>query len=186
MKIVTRIVWVVSILMLVQACSGIKASQDFDQGDDFSGLKSFSWKPNENNEYGISGNDLLARRIVTAIENNLIAKNYIKADSGKADFYVSYHASVEQKISSSNLSTSMTLGRSSSGRRYRGMGISTGSDIEAYDQGKLLIDVTDVATNKLVWRGVSTQRVVGHSTAEKTTELINATVEKVLLQFPSR
>jgi hypothetical protein len=184
MKIVTRIVCTVFILIGIQACSGIKVSQDYDQGYDFSELKTFAWKPNENSEYGITGNDLVKERIITAIEKNLLAKNYIQTGSGKPDFFISYHVTVEQKISSSDVSGGIAMGRSSRGGRYRGAGISSGSEVEAYDEGRLLIDVTDVVSNRLVWRGVSTQRVSGHSDPEKSTVLINETVEKMLLQFP--
>jgi len=184
MKIVTRIVCTVFILIGIQACSGIKVSQDYDQGYNFSGLKTFAWKPNENSEYGITGHDLIKERIITAIEKNLLAKGYLQAGSGKPDFYISYHVTVEQKISSSGASGGIALGRSSGGGRYRSVGMSSGSEVEAYDEGRLLIDVTDVASDRLVWRGISTQRVSGHSTPEKSTELINKTVEKMLLQFP--
>lgn len=186
MKIVTRAVWTIFILIGMQACSGIKVSQDYDQGYNFSELKTFAWKPNENSEYGITGNDLIKERIITAIEKNLLAKSYIQIGSGKPDFFISYHVTVEQKISSSGASGGIALGRSSRGRRYGGVGISSGSEVEAYDEGRLLIDVTDVASNRLVWRGISTQRVSGHSTPEKSTALINETVEKMLLQFPPR
>jgi hypothetical protein len=186
MKIVTRIVCTVFILIGIQACSGIKVSQDYDQGYNFSGLKTFAWKPNENSEYGLVGNDLVKERIITAIEKNLLAKSYIQIGSGKPDFFISYHVTVEQKISSNGASGSISLGRSSGGGRYRGAGLYSGSEVEAYDEGRLLIDVTDVTSNRLVWRGKSTQRVSGHSSAEKSTALINETVEKMLLQFPPR
>ena len=74
----------------------------------------------------------------------------------------------------------------SSRSRYGSIGISTGSQVRTYDQGALLIDVTDVGNNKLVWRGISTQSVSEHSDPDKSTALINETVEKVLLQFPPK
>jgi hypothetical protein len=65
-------------------------------------------------------------------------------DSGKPDFYISYHLTVKQVISSSNVSGGFSVGRSSSGR-YGSIGMGTGGQVRAYDQGTLLIDVTDVA-----------------------------------------
>ncbi len=186
MKVVTRIAWAVFILINVQACSGIRVSQDYDQGYNFSGLKTFAWKPNENSEYGITGNDLVKERIITAIEKNLLAKGYLQIGSGRPDFYISYYVTIKQKISSSGFSGGVTLGRSSGGGRYRGGGISSGSEVKAYDEGRLLIDVTGAADNRLVWRGVSTQKITGHSTPEEKTVLINTTVEKMLLQFPPK
>lgn len=186
MKIIIRIVCTVFILIGIQACSGIKVSQDYVQGYDFSGLKTFAWKVNENSEDSLTGNDLIKERIITAIEKNLLAKSYIQIGSGKPDFFISYHVTVEQKIRTSNVSGGIALGRSSGGGRYRSVGMSSGSEVEAYDEGRLLIDVTDAMDDRLIWRGVSTQKVSGHSTPEKSTALINETVEKMLLQFPPR
>ncbi|MFA9420424.1 MAG: DUF4136 domain-containing protein [Gammaproteobacteria bacterium] len=187
--IVQYFLWVV-VLIGLQACSGITVSQDYDQDFRFSGMKTFTWKSNVNNEYGLSDNDLVDSRIRKAVEDGLSEKgyNYIDSeniDSEKADFYISYHLTVEQKISSSNVSGGVSVGRGSYGSYGGiGVGIGSGSTVRAYDQGTLLIDVTEAAGDQLVWRGVSTQIVSEHSSAEKTTEMVNATVAKILEQFP--
>jgi hypothetical protein len=171
------------IVFVISACSGIQVSQDYDQAYDFSGLKTFAWKPNKDNEYGLADNDLVDARIRNAIVNTLSARQYTLADSGEPDFYISYHVTVEQKISTSNVSGGISVGRSSRGR-YGSVGIGTGSQVRAYDQGTLLIDVTETVDKKLIWRGISTQTVSEHSDPEKSTSQINETVEKILAQFP--
>lgn len=181
--ITNRLVYICLFSMFLQACSGITVSQDYEQGYNFSGLKTFAWKPNVDKEYGLKDNDLMDKRIRTAIESGLKAKAYKQIDAGIADFYVSYHVTVEQKISSSNVSGGIALGRSSYGR-YGGIGISTGSDIRTYDQGTMLVDFTDTSSDKLIWRGISTQIVSEHSDPETSTAIINETVEKILQQFP--
>jgi len=183
MKRVIVIFWIAFALLVLQACSGIQVSQDYEQGYDFSNLKTYAWKPNENKEYGIVDNDLMDRRIRTAIENALSARQYRQLDSGMPDFYISYHMSVEQIISSSNVSGGFSVGGSSSGR-YGRIGIGTGGRVQTYDQGTLLIDITDGSSNILIWRGTSTQSVSEHSDPEKITQSVNETVEKTLLQFP--
>ncbi len=185
MRKVPVISWLLFTLVILQACSGIKVSQDYEQGYDFSKLKTYAWKPNDNKEYGIVDNDLMDQRIRTAIENNLSARQYVQIDSAKADFYISYHMSVEQIIQSSNVSGGITIGGSSSGHFGR-IGIGTGGRVQTYDQGTLLIDVTDSSSNKLIWRGTSTQSVSQHSDPEKITQSVNETVEKTLLQFPPK
>jgi hypothetical protein len=173
----------VLILTGLQACSGITVSQDYDQNFRFTGLKTFTWKSNVNNEYGLKDNDLVDSRIRKAVEDGLSAKGYSYIDSEESDFYISYHMTVEQKISNSNVSGGISVGRGSYGS-YGGIGVGTGSTVRAYDQGTLSIDVTEAASGKLVWRGVSTQIVSDHSNPEKTTEMVNATVAKILEQFP--
>lgn len=168
---------------MLPACSGIKVSQDYDQGYNFSSLKTFDWKPNEIDEYGLKDNDLIDQRIRNSIVSTLSAKQYKMVDTGIPDFYISYHMTVEQKISTSNVTGGVAIGRGSYGR-FGSIGVSTGSHVRAYDQGTLLIDVTEPEGNRLVWRGVGTQEVSEHSDPEKSTKQINETVEKILAQFP--
>ena len=178
-----RLFWIIFILIYVQACSGIKVSQDYEQGYNFSSLKTFAWKPNNDNEYGLKDNELVDKRIRTVIVDQLSAKSYTLINSETPDFFISYNITIEQKISSSGASGGISIGRSSYGR-YGGVGMSTGSQVRAYDQGTLLIDVTIPLADKLVWRGISTQSVSEHSSPEESTANINETVEKILAQFP--
>jgi len=76
------------------------------------------------------------------------------------------------------------MGRGSRGR-YGSVGVSSGTQAHVYDQGTLLIDVTDTAGNKLVWRGARSQEVSGKSAPEKSTRMINETVAKITGTFPA-
>lgn len=171
-------------LALFAACSGIPVSQDFEQGFDFSKLKTFAWEKNEDNEWGLANsNELVDRRIRSAIENTFTGRQFSQVDLGKADFLVLYNVVVEQRISSSNVSGGVSVGRSTRGR-HGSIGISTGSQVRTYDQGTLMIDVIDVVSDKLVWRGVSTQALPDLSDPQRLTDHINATVAAILEQFP--
>ena len=172
------------VALMISACSGIPVSQDFEQGFDFSGFKAFAWEPNEESQWGIAGSNQLAdRRIRSAIDTTLTAQQFSQVDAAQADFLVLYNVVVEQRISSSNVSGGVALGRSTRGR-HGSISLSTGSQIRTYDQGTLLIDVIDVASDKLVWRGVSSQALPDLSDPQRQTEHINATVAAILAQFP--
>jgi len=173
----------VLLAITVAACSGIPVNQDFEQGFDFSGMETFAWQSNDDNEWGLTSNELVDRRIRNAIVNTLTEKQFTLEDSARPDFLVSYDLAVEQRISSSNVSGGVSMGRSTRGRSGS-IGISTGSQIRTYDQGTLLIDVTDAASNKLVWRGISSQALPDLSDPQGLTTQINETVEAILAQFP--
>ena len=180
-----RILWVVFFIVFLQACSGISVSQDYEQGYNFSTLKTFAWKPNDKEEYGLKDNELVDKRIRAAIVDKLSAKSYVLVETALPDFYISYDLTVEQKITSSGVSGGISLGRSSHGR-YGGVGLSSGSQVRAYDQGTLLIDITEPQGNQLVWRGVSTQAVSDHSSPDESKAVINEAVGKMLEQFPPK
>ena len=179
-----RLIAVSILIFAITACSGIQVSQDFEQGFDFTGMKTFAWQPNENNEWGLAGsNELVDRRIRNAIVNTFTAQQFTQVDSAEADFLVSYDVAVEQRVSSNNVSGGVSMGRSSRGR-HGSIGISTGSQISTYDQGTLVIDVVDVASDKLVWRGVSSQALPDLSDPQRLTDRVNETVAAILKQFP--
>lgn len=173
----------VGCLLVLQSCSGIQVSQDYVRGYNFAALKTFTWKPNASGEYGVKDNELMDRRIRRAIVEQLTAKSYIFTESLSSDFFVSYQLTVEQKLSSSGATGSISLGRSSFGG-FGGIGISSGSSVHSYDEGTLLIDITEPLEDQLIWRGTSTQSVDKHSDPSKSTVIINETVAKILAQFP--
>ncbi len=168
--------------IVVVACTGIPVSQDFEQGFDYSGLKTLAWQP-DNGEWGLRNNELVDRRIRSAIVNTLTANQFTPGGPNESDFLTSYNLVVEQRVSSSNLSGGVSMGRSSRGRTGS-ISMSTGSQIRTYDRGTLIIDVTDVASNKHVWRGISSQALPDLSDPQRLTTRINETVEAILKQFP--
>lgn len=179
-----RLIAVAVLIFSITACSGIQVSQDFEQGFDFSSLKTFAWDANEDSQWGVAdSNELVDRRIRSAIENTLTAKQFSQADTKQSDFLVLYNVVVEQRISSSNVSGGVSMGRSTRGR-HGSIGISTGSQVRTYDQGTMLIDVIDVASDKLVWRGSSSQALSDLSDPQRLTDHINATVAAIFEQFP--
>jgi hypothetical protein len=185
MNINLKLILVVLITIAFTACSGIPVSQDFEQGFDYSGFKTFAWHPNDNNEWGLTNNELVDRRIRSAIVNTLTANHFTLKDSNEPDFLISYNLVVEQRVSSSSLSGGVSMGRSSRGRTGS-ISMSTGSQIRTYDRGTLIIDVTDVNSNKLVWRGISSQALPDLSDPQRLTARINETVEAILKQFPPK
>lgn len=184
MNSLARLLPISFIALIVSACSGIPVSQDFEQGFNFSVLKTFAWDANEDSQWGLAGsNELVDRRIIAAIENTLTARQFTQVHAAKADFLVLYNVQVEQRISSSNVSGGISMGRSSRGR-HGSIGISTGSQVRTYEQGTLLIDVIDVASDKLVWRGTSAQALPDLSDPQRLTDHVNNTVAAILKQFP--
>jgi len=183
MTTTVRFSWIALFAITLLACSGIQVSQEYIPGYYYSNLKTFTWKPNGNQAYGIKDNDLIDKRIRTAIENTLLAKAYRKVDSYTPDFFISYFVTVEQMESDSGVSDSDSLSSSSQGG-YGGVGIGNDAQPRVYKKGTLLIDVTIPVGNQLIWRGTSTQTLAEYISPEQATVIINETVEKVLQQFP--
>ena len=184
MNSIIKVTVAVLLVIAISACSSIPVSQDFEQGFDFSGLNTFAWDANDNDQWGVAGsNQLVDRRIRSSIENTLTARQFSQAETAKADFLVLYNVVVDQRVRSSNVSGGVSIGRSTRGHRGS-IGVSTGSQIRTYDQGTLLIDVIDVASEQLVWRDVSSQALPDLSDPQRLTDHSNATVAAIFEQFP--
>jgi len=176
-----------TLLVLFTGCSGIEVSQDYDMAADFSNLKTFTWylaKQKKTGDLRVD-NPLLDSRIRKAVEKSLAQKGYQKIIKGTPDFYVSYKYGILTRIRSERVRTGIGFGFGGSGS-FGGIGIGTGSDVREYDEGMLVIDITDTKNQKLLWRGTGTRRVSRHSDPEKTTKEVNENVDKILAQFPPK
>lgn len=172
-------------LVIFAACSSIRVSQDYDAATDFDALKRFAWQFESQPKTGDARLDdqFANNRIRTAVEQTLLAAGYSRAQKTSADFLLAYHLGIQRKIQSSGPSTGVGLGVGRSGR-YGSIGFSTGSDVESYDEGLLVLDVLAPDGKTLLWRGKGTRTVDVHAKPEKKTKHIQAMVEKILKQFP--
>ncbi|MEN8254826.1 MAG: DUF4136 domain-containing protein [Verrucomicrobiota bacterium] len=164
-------------------CSSISVSRDYDTTADFSGLKTFAWQHAEQPKTGDPriDNDLHDERIRAAVNENLAAKGFQPGDRANADFMVVYFVEYKRKLSSGSIS--FGLGGGSYGR-YGGVGYNTG--VSEYDQSCLTIDMVNPADEKMIWRGVGSRSAYDGSSPEKTTEIVNASVAKILKRFPPK
>jgi hypothetical protein len=170
---------------LTLACSGIRVDHDYDPSANFASLQTWAWLPHA----GRSGdprldNALLDSRIRAAVESELAAKGYARASSGKPDFQVTYHLSVEGKLAVDTVYRDYPPGSYGRvGYRRGGWGY-TETRVREYDEGTLLIDVLQAESGALLWRGSGVATVREESTPEKRTKRINTAVEKILERFP--
>jgi hypothetical protein len=182
MRLPTIFLFLVAIV--VTGCSGITVSQDYEKGINFAELKSFEWKvdPDVKREDTSELSPLVAARIQNAIEQELKTKG-IAYDNITPDFLIDYNLTVESKISSSNVGTTIGFGTGGYGH-VGGVVVSTAPDIRQYDEGTLYIDFYTTADNTLVWRGISSQVIDKHDAPDRVTKQINLNVQKILEQFP--
>jgi len=174
-------------LTLFMGCSGIEVSQDYDMAADFSNLKTFTWylvKQKKTGDLRVD-NPLLDSRIREAVDRSLSQKGYKRISQGTPNFYVGYKYAILTRIRSERVSTGFGFGFGGSGS-FGGIGIGTGSDVREYDEGMLVIDITDAKNRKLLWRGTGTRRVSRHSDPERITKEVNENVDKILAQFPPK
>ncbi|MGI9592703.1 MAG: DUF4136 domain-containing protein [Myxococcota bacterium] len=172
------------LLACVAACAGVSVNQDYDPSADFASYRSFDWFPGSRELAG--GGQLedpfLERRIRTAVGRELAAKGYVRAGGARPDFYVNYHVSVQQKLTSSGMNVGYGVGSYGS---WGGVGIGMRTNpVRQYEEGTLVIDFIDGASRKLVWRGTGSKALARSPTPEQTTATIDTATREILKQFP--
>jgi hypothetical protein len=164
------------------ACSTIQVRRDYDRSFDFSGFHTWSWLPlpvPEKIDPRVH-NDLVDRRVRSAVERVLAAKGFRKVEQGQGDFGVGYLAAIEGKVDVQTINSFYGYGPGWGG----GMGPPTETIVREYDQGTLVLDVVDTRTKRLVWRGSAQAEVSENRSPEARDERLNEAVTRMLAGFP--
>ena len=168
-------------VMLVCGCSSVSVKRDYDASVDFGAWKTYAWQHEQQPKTGYArvDNDLLDRRIRTAVEDELQAKGFEKALNGAVDFTVAYFIEYKQRLSGNT----WVFGLGSwYGDGYGSVGYNT--SINEYDEAWLTIDFLDAKNAKTAWRGVGVRYTYDDPDPEKVTEIVNKAVVRILAGFP--
>ena len=107
-----------------------------------------------------------------AIERHLVSRGY-EPTVLRPDVYVHYHASTRQKVHVSDQEPAADR------RRER--------RAEVYDEGTVVIDLTDARTGALVWRGAADSGLAGAVNDQtRMEEAIERVVGRILGRLPRR
>lgn len=162
---------------ILAGCSSISYNYDYDPGINFTTLKTYAWiqTPDTSNARRFLG-PLIERRIVRAIDENLAAKGYEKATTGRPDFLVNFYGGTQEKV---DVTTYY------SGWGYYGWYGGTSVDVRQWTEGTLVIDFIDAKEKDLAWRGYA-QGAVDRSQRdpEEVDRRISEVVRNILKKFP--
>jgi hypothetical protein len=136
---------------------------DYDTTADVSAWKSWAWRRPAPPHVATPAEG----RIRRSLEAGFAARGYIRVERGEADFAVDYHAAVGRDLR-------LDEGRGFPGRRD--------VRVASFAKGVLVVDVFDLRTGRLVWRGSVSDALA--SDPAKADKKVDKAVEKLLLKFP--
>ena len=194
MKRISILLVAMSILLLAGCSSQPQVETDHQADFDFSSLKTFEVaEAKQNTQESILVSPFTLSHIHSAL-NGELAKRYQNAATGaKPDFIVSYHVVIEEKIDpySYDALYGYGYGYGYYGRGYYGRGYyhpwpyyGYGTGVRVYNQGSLIIDISDTKTGKPIWRGVSEKRLGRSMAPQQQREVLSAAVIEVIAHFP--
>jgi hypothetical protein len=164
----------------VGGCVSPEIGYDFDRSVDFSAYRAYAWIPGVQEATGDRRLDssLIDARIRAAIDAQLRSKGYTAITDETPQFLVAYHIGMKDLIK--GVSTQKYIGDRAHGT------YTTLSDIQAYKEGTLLIDIVDAGSKHLVWQASALAEVEDGLTPKERDERINGIIRAMLSHFPPR
>ena len=174
MKKVT--LYLLLIAFVFTSCSTVRVLTDYDSKTDFNAYKTFAFYKKGIDKAAAS--DLDKRRILRAIEVELVAKGFEK--SSTPDVLVSIFIKSRKRVD-----VRASFGYGSAYHYwypryyYRGNTV----DVTQHTEGTLFIDFIDATKKELIWQGIGTGALRA-KTGPKKEEKIKLFVKEILLKYP--
>ena len=181
MKNVLKLVPLLLLVMVATSCSSVRVAADYDKNTKFDELKTFAFYKPGIDKAEIS--DLDKRRILRAIETELMAKGYTKSEN--PDMLVSIFTKSQQRVDVYNNAWGYG-GWGWGGWGGYGPGWGWGwnqPSVSTKTEGTLYIDFIDANKKELIWQGMGTGYLVTKN-MEKKEARIQEFVSKVMEKYP--
>lgn len=183
MKKLLKFTPVLVFAILLSSCSSVRVASDYDKEANFDSYKTFAFfKP------GIDKaeiNDIDKRRILRAIEAELLAKGMTKSEN--PDMLVSIFTKSNQRVDIYNNAWGAGAWGWGGFNRWGwgwGPGLGwRGNNVSTTTEGMLYIDLVDANKKELIWQGSGTGYLVTKNIDKKEAR-IKEFVSKTMEQFP--
>ena len=133
------------------------------------------------------GQQLIDERIVNAIDTELAAKGFTKAEANP-DVFVVYHVAFDKQKDISTFSSGYGGGYGPYGWGWGGCWAGGTSTTQVRDIliGTLVVDIADAKKGELAWRGMATKEVSQQTKPEKRDKNISEAVKKIFKNYPPK
>jgi len=172
-----KIIPVLALVLVVTSCTSVRVATDYDKNANFSNYKTFAFFKTGIDKAEIS--DLDKRRILRAIESELLAKGFTKSEN--PDLLVSLFTKSNQRVDVYN----NYWGYGAWGWGGYGPGWGWGwnqPNISTSTEGTLYIDLIDANKKELVWQGMGTGYLTRN--VDKKEERIKEFVSEIMKKYP--
>ena len=172
------------LLFIATSCVSVRVSSDYDKNADFKQFKTFAFYKKGIDKVEIS--DLDKRRILRAIEADLLTKGFTKSDN--PDLLVNIFTKSREKINIYNNSYHgwypYYYGGFRGFRGHYGFGYGAYNNVSKSTEGTLFIDLIDASKKELAWQGMGTGALTTSKDIEKKEARIKEFVNEIMAEYP--
>lgn len=175
MKHLIKFLSILVITLSISSCHSVRVASDYDKAVNFDTYKTFAFYKTGIDKAEI--NDLDKRRILRAIEAELLAKGFTKSEN--PDLLVSIFTKSREKI---NVFNSNGFGPYGYGWGWSPWYWNNYSYASSSTEGSLYIDLIDSSKKELVWQGIG-RGYISENMSQKE-ERIKEFVVKIMEKYP--
>ncbi|HHC78523.1 MAG TPA: DUF4136 domain-containing protein [Flavobacteriia bacterium] len=173
------------LLFIATSCVSVRVSSDYDEKTDFNQYKTFAFYKKGIDKVDIS--DLDKRRILRAIEANLLAKGFTKSEN--PDLLVNIFTKSREKINVYNDNYYGWYpfyygGYAHYGLGPYGFGYGAYNNVTRSTEGTLFIDLIDANKKELAWQGMGTGALITSKDVAKKEARIKEFVSEIMAEYP--
>ena len=165
------------LLLVLASCSSVRTASDFDKNADFTQYKTFAFFKAGIDKVEVSDHD--KKRILYAIENEMIAKGFTKSE--KPDLLVNIFTKAREQVDVNQFNSGFGYGYGFGWSPYM---YGNRTSISSYTEGTLFIDLIDATKKELVWQGEGSGALTQNSGDKE--KRINEFVAEILAQYPPK
>jgi len=164
--------------LAVTGCATMSVSSHVERGLDFAQYRTYDWGPADSLPSGdprLDQNPFFQDHLQGAVEKQLAVRGFGWSTAGTADLLIHYHANISERID---------IDRLDSERGYCSADNCSPPVVE-YEAGTLVLDIIDMRTNRLIWRGWAQGSVKGMLDSQETmARQIDDAVSRMFTRFP--
>lgn len=162
------------LLLILTSCSTVSVYSDYDKNVDFTPYKTYAFFKPGIDKVEIS--DLDKRRILRAIDEQMLAKGFTKSDN--PDVLVNIFTKAREQVNVNQFSAGWGYGWG--WNPYMMYGGQT--TVSTSTEGTLYIDLIDAKKKEMIWQGEGIGTLTKN--VDKKDEKVTEFVSKILAQYP--
>ncbi|WP_299253219.1 DUF4136 domain-containing protein [uncultured Lacinutrix sp.] len=175
-KLIKKTLPFLALLIIASSCTSVRVASDYDKNADFNSYKTFAFFKTGIDKAEVS--DLDKRRILRAIEAELIAKGFTKSEN--PDLLVSIFTKERQEVNVYNNG----YGAYGYGWGWSPFYNNFNNNVSTSTQGSLYIDLIDAKKKELVWQGKGSGYLSTTSNVDKREARIKEFVAEIMTKYP--
>jgi len=177
MKKLLKTLPILLLVVMASSCTTVRVVSDYDKNADFNNYKTFAFFKTGIDKAEIS--DLDKRRILRAIEAEMLAKGFTKSES--PDVLVSIFTKSREQV---NVYNNGGFGPYGYGWGWSPYYWRNSSSIRSTTEGSLYIDLIDANKKELIWQGKGSGTLANYRDIDKKETRIKEFVAEIMTQYP--